>query len=193
MLLRSAGIVTIVLSLILSFAGVENVQKLYRLSWLVGGVTLLWLIFSNKWVDQKVQKIMRKLLNRWTDLEVRDYAGLLQLPGDYQLSELEIEEDDWVAEKTLDECTLMEEGVTVLGIYRPNGNYVGVPEGSTQIHAGDVLVLYGRSGVMRELDERKRGHSGDRAHDQAVVDQERQQQNQQRQEREYERERAEES
>jgi len=56
----------------------------------------------------------------------------------------------------------------VLGIHRANGDYVGVPCGKTRIHAEDRLVLYGPEQTMNELDVRRRGISGDQAHDRAV-------------------------
>jgi hypothetical protein len=171
MLLRSAGIVSIILSLILSFMGSGEGAKLTRLFWLVGGVLALWLLSMSKLVDGALKRIMQRSLKKWTDVDVRDYVGLLKLSGDYVIRELHIREGDWLAGKDLTACRLREEGVSIIGIYRSNGNYVGVPKGTTVIRPGDTLILYGRSDALHNLDTRETGTRGDREHDEAVSDQ----------------------
>ena len=46
---------------------------------------------------------------------------------------------------------LRKEGSMVLGITRENGNYLGAPDGDTQIRANDQLIFYGRSSAIRVL------------------------------------------
>ena len=45
-----------------------------------------------------------------------------------------------------------QEGMMVLGIYRSDGDYIGVPRGETEIYDKDTLVVYGRSKSLRELE-----------------------------------------
>lgn len=188
MLLRSAGIITILLSLILSFMGSAEEGKVARLFWLLGGVLMLWLLSLSHWVDEVLKRMMRSAVRRWTDLDVRDYIGLLKLSGDYVIRELRIDENDWLAGKPLRDCRLSQEGISVLGVYRLNGNYVGVPKASTEIHAGDTLVLYGRAEALQKLDRREKGGQGDREHDQAVGDHDQRMHQQDRQEKAFEEE-----
>lgn len=174
MVVRSAGLVTIIISLVLSFAGTgDGDGRLTRLMWLLGGVVVLWAVANSKPVHRGLRRVIRWGLRRWTDLEVRDYAGLLKLSGGYAVTELRIEEGDWLAGRTLGECRLTDEGVTVLGISRPDGDYVGVPQADTEIRAGDTLILYGRDDALEELDTRQADASGDRAHEKAKADQDR--------------------
>lgn len=49
---------------------------------------------------------------------------------------------------------LREEGITVLGVERPDATYLGSPTGKTCIHGGDTLVLYGSIEAIKELDRR---------------------------------------
>ena len=185
MILRSAGLVTIIVSLILSFVGpAAGTQKLLRLAWLGGGVLVLWLLARSRAVDRVVSRLIERALRRWTDLDVRDYASLLRLSGPYTVMELHVDEDDWLADKRLDQMRLLQEGVTVLGIRRPNGNYVGVPRGETLIRTGDQLVLYGPEQTLDELDERRRGATGDVAHDEAVAETQRPRHDEQRRDEE---------
>jgi hypothetical protein len=190
MIVRSAGVITIIISVILSFLGPEeNITKLLRLAWLVGGIVVLWLLTISRTVTEWIENIMERFLKRYTDLDVRDYLALLKLSGDYAVDEIHVDEDEWLAEKNLAECNLPEEGVTVLGINRSDGSYVGAPRGGTTIHAGDTVLLYGQSSVLQELDRRRTGGVGDAAHRKATEDEQQRMAEQNRQEAEHERKR----
>jgi len=193
MILRSAGLVTIVLSLILSFVGpAREARRLARLLWVVGGALTLLIVAHLPVVSAGLERLISWALNRWTDLDVRDYARLLKLSGPYTVTEMHVDESDWVEDKQLRQCNLAGEGVIVLGVQRSSGQYVGAPRGTTCIHAGDTLILYGRSDVLRELDQRRGGGAGDAAHERSVDDQQQHMARQEHQEREFERKRREE-
>lgn len=181
MILRSAGLVTVVISLILSFVGpAGDFRKLYRVLWIVGGVVLLVGLSHSRWVDPLLQRAVRWSLKRWTRLNVVDYTSMLRLRGDYMVTQVSIGPDDWLADRPLRDCDLSQEGVTVLGVVRPDGEYVGGPTGETEIHDGDTLIVYGRSELLHELDRREKGPEGDRAHRQAVSEEERRAERQRR-------------
>ncbi|MBD3162867.1 MAG: potassium transporter TrkA [Candidatus Latescibacteria bacterium] len=185
MVLRSAGIVTVLVSLILSF-GVESEGegRLVRLAWLAAGAGSLILLSRTGWIDRGMRRFIEKALRRWTDLDTRDYVDLLNLSGDYRVMEVGIEEGDWIAERKLHECDLPDEGVTVLGIYRSDGAYVGAPTEEAVAHVGDTLLLYGRARTLRELDRRQAGAGGEQAHEEAKAEQRREIQRQEARERE---------
>jgi hypothetical protein len=48
----------------------------------------------------------------------------------------------------------------VLGIERGGGVYLGLPRSTTQIQAGDTLILYGQTNDIYHLDERKQDVRG---------------------------------
>lgn len=171
MLLRSAGIVSILISLILSFAG-DNTQTeiLTRLTILVSGFLGLWLLVHVPVIDRLLGRGIQSLLRRFSDLDTRDYGSLLRLSGDYRVLELQVQEGDWIEGKTLKDCQLNEEGVRVLGVYRREGEYLGAPKGAAQLHRGDTVVLYGHSDRLVELDERRADAVGQSAHEKAVRD-----------------------
>jgi len=168
MIFRSAGMLTVLMSLILSFGGsADDVHKLTLLAWMTGGVLVLFLLSGSRWVDRGLSRALNWALRRWTDLDLRDYANLLELAGEYGIVELQVEESDWLAGRQLRQCELNSEGITVLGIRRAGGVYVGAPHGPTEIRAGDTLILYGRAEGLRELDNRRAGSAGNRAHTRA--------------------------
>jgi hypothetical protein len=172
MLLGNAGVVTAVSSLILSFVNLDGTGSLmWRIVLLVTGIVLLWTFASSRWVDQRISNLVSKALKRYTHLGIQDFAKLLHLAGDYQVTELQVRSGDWMAGKTLSELGLRNEGIMVLGVTRLDGRYIGAPDGGTAIHENDVLILYGRAGVLKDLDDRKPGFMGFVAHQQQVADQ----------------------
>ena len=172
MRLGNIGIVTIVASSVLTFVEAGSQRTLLlRFVLLVAGLAVLWLIARSNWVDRHLSRLINWALAKWTDLDVPDYASLLNLADDYRVAEMIVEERDWVANKPLGDLRLSHEGVLVLSIYRDDGDYVGTPVGETYIVAGDKLILYGRADHLLELSQRKRGAVGDMAHEEAIVEQ----------------------
>jgi hypothetical protein len=172
MILRSAGLVSILISLILSFAGTASKAELaHRLIWLVGGAGVLWGLVNVPVIDRLLSRGIAWALHRWTDLETRDYASLLKLSGDYTVMEMKVKRYDWLEGKRLSECRLEDEGLSIIGIYRKDGHYIGAPKGSTRVKDEDTLVIYGHTDRIRELDERCADTGGDDAHEEAVREQ----------------------
>ncbi len=181
--LRSAGLLTIVLSLILSFVGpAPDMQKLIRLLWIAGGIAGLWILSASRLGDRQLGRLIRWALRRWTDLDVRDYVDLLHLSGPYAVSQLHVRRGDWIEGRRLRQCRLRQEGLLVLGIQRGEGDYVGAPHGDTRIEAGDTLILYGRDETLEGIDRRRAGATGESAHAEAVGQQRRQMRRQHAQE-----------
>jgi NhaP-type Na+/H+ and K+/H+ antiporter len=190
MIIRSAGLVTIIISLILSLVGTGNDRTvILRLLWLLGGVLMIWFLAKSKVIDHYLNRIINWALNRWTDLDTRDYASLLRLSGQYRVMEIKIQEGDWLDGKSLKNCYLNEEGALILGITRDDNLYVGVPNKDTEIYAGDTLIIYGRSDQLQELDKRRADIKGDQSHDRAVDQQKLQMVEQDRKEAEHKRKR----
>jgi K+/H+ antiporter YhaU regulatory subunit KhtT len=173
MLLGNAGIVTAITSLILSFVGDgERSAMTWRILLLVAGLVLLWALASSQWIDQHLSRLIGWALNRYTKLEVRDFAKLLRLTGDYAINELQVQRGDWMADRSLQELRLRAEGVAVLGITRRDGAYIGAPDGTTILYPDDTLILYGRGKAIAKLDKRRKGAGGEEEHDQAIAEQE---------------------
>ena len=171
MLVGNAGIVTAMASLLLSFVSPGGADGMTVLGLLAGGVALIWWIASSEWVDARLSRLISWALVRWTSIDARDYAKLLHLHHDYGVTELLVRPGDWLANRELRETRLVGEGILVLGIECPGGEFIGAPNGTTEVRPGDRLVLYGRIGRIAEVDLRVTGNEGDRAHDRAVSEQ----------------------
>ncbi len=167
MLIGNAGIISAMATLMLTFVDRQEIGlegRMIRLGILFGSIILLWLIASSKWLDRKLYHLVSYALRKFTKLNVRDYAKLLNFHGDYEISELKVDEEDWLTGKTLTELSLREEGVNLISITRKNGEYIGIPEGNTEILDGDLLILYGKETTLEKLHDRKKGIHGDIAH-----------------------------
>jgi hypothetical protein len=169
MVLGNAGVISLLGTLVLSFAGAADQRgTLHRLAIMACGVLALVLAARSRWLDRNMRRIIRSALRRWTSLEVADYADLLQLANGYLVMELYVEAADWMAGGSLAELQLNQEGINVMAIRAADGRYVGTPLGSSTVEAGDRLLLYGRREALIELDTRRKGPEGDVQHDRAV-------------------------
>ncbi|HWG43911.1 MAG TPA: TrkA C-terminal domain-containing protein [Gemmataceae bacterium] len=165
MLVSNLGIATVAASLIMTFVNASQSDRWWlHLLVLAAGLGLLGLATSSNWADRHLSRLINWALRRYTRLEVRDYAALLQLSEGFGVLELHVQAGDWLAERTLSSLSLTEEGVLVLGVHRADGRYVGVPTGDTVIHASDTLVIYGPKERVIELDTRRHGITGGLAH-----------------------------
>jgi hypothetical protein len=168
MLLGNAGIITAISSLIMTFVNVDKGGSLtIKIVLLVAGLVALWAAATSKWVDQRLSRVISWALRRYTKLDVRDYASLLNLSGEYRVTEHQIRPEGWMANQTLSELKLRDEGILVLGITRESGKYIGAPNGSTKLLPNDRAVFYGRSSALDSLHERRKGVAGDLEHEEA--------------------------
>ena len=172
MLLGNAGFVTALSSLVLTFVGEEGSGSLVLKLALLGlGLFLLAVIAMSSWVDRHLSHLIDWALKRYTKLDVRDYASLMHLTGDYRLIELQVKRNDWLANKTLADAKLRDEGIVVLGIKRPDESFLGIPKGGRKISPDDTLILYGRVSALEELDTRQSDKVGEQEHTEAVEEQ----------------------
>ena len=173
MLLGNAGIVTAMSSLILTFVGDGSSTSLpLKVGLLIVGIAVLFSLANSHWVDHRLSNLISWALARYSSLDVKDYASLLQLTGDYRVTELHVEAHDWLACRQLQELGLRDEGILVLGMHRKDGTYLGAPRGPTKILPDDTLIVYGRIPSLEQLDQRRKGFLGDMEHHEAVAEQE---------------------
>ena len=169
MLVGNAGLVTIIATVVVGFAGEGDAGGvLARVGTLVSGLLLILLAARSRFIDRILSRLITAALRRFTRLELRDYVQLLDLASNYAVAELGVEADSWVAEHQLADLHLPAEGVLVLGIRRSDGTFIGAPRGHTAVHQHDTLVVYGFADVLEDLGTRKVGMEGDRAHIQHV-------------------------
>ena len=169
MLIGNAGIVTVMSSLILTFVLPDTLaSKLYGLIIVIVGVSLVYWAIKSEWVDRALSKMINKMLKKYTDLEVQDYAAVLHLKDHYRISEKKIGKDNWIANKTLRELSLRNEGITILGIDRLGHDYIGNPTGSFELLPDDLITIYGKEDRIKNLYERKKNYGAEMQHEKFV-------------------------
>lgn len=161
MLLGNAGIVSGVASLLLSFTNTSSLQSLVQIVAIVVFLLVLIRVSQSATVDRFLSRFIERALRRFTRLEIRDYAGLLRLTGDWIIGELLVEHDDWLCGRTIEDLQLTGEGVLVLGIERADRRYVGAPKGTARFHEGDTAILYGLRDTIARIDARERTEEGE--------------------------------
>jgi len=172
MLVGNAGLVSILASVVLSLENSNSSgDVLWRVLVAIAGLVVIGIMARSKRFERWMTKLIARFVHRFTDLELRDYHHLMQLSSDYAVTELLVREGEWLADKSLFDLELPEEGVLVLAVQRHNGDFVGAPRGPTIVHPGDTLVLYGRAPVLSNLDRRPASTEGDHAHEEAVAEQ----------------------
>ena len=174
MIAGNVGIVTGMSSLLLSFVDMGTGEAAWTsFGVLVAGLIALPAMASSAWVDRHVCRAISWALKRFIQLDARDYARLLHLREDYGVSDLLVQPGEWLAGRTLAEAGLEKEGILVLGIECPGGQFIGAPAQETEIRERDRLLLYGRTPQIAEIDLRRNDGEGERFHFAAVTERER--------------------
>ena len=164
MLVSGAGAVTVIGTLILSFAAVDSTSAgLQRAAVIILSLIGLLLLFRSRPVDRVLRRVIERILRRVTDFDVRDYAALLHLRGQWRVAQIPVEADDWIASSPLGELRLPDEGVAVLGVERAEGTWIGAPSEDLHLQVGDVVVLYGRQTMLEDIAARAHGDEGEQA------------------------------
>lgn len=154
--LGAIGVVSSIATLLLSFVGAGAATP-DRLLILGLGVLALLALARSRAFHRMLTPIIERLLARYATLELRDYADLLHLRGDYRIVEVDIQEHTWLADRAIGELDLAGEGVLILGVKRSGGDYVGAPPADLRLRPADLLVLYGRKHRLHELATRAPG------------------------------------
>lgn len=164
MRLGNVGLVTTIGSLVISFTDPATRQS--RLIVLVVVAVVLISLSKSRWFHSLLTPLLKWGLSRIGEFELRDYTGLLHLHGEYRVADLTVNAGSWLANERLGDLDLRAaEGVTILGIVREDGTYIGAPSGDDVLGPGDTIVAYGQEDRLRELTSRMAGD--DAAHQRA--------------------------
>lgn len=160
MLVGNVGLVTAVAALLGGFLEAGSGETLFRATLLLGGLATVYGLSRSGVVDRWMSRRIARLLDRFTDLDARDYAGLLRLARGYTIEEMVVPDDGWLTGKSLEDLRLRDEGVIVLGVTRKDGSFIGAPDPSTELNPGDQVVLYGQRDDITALASRPSGSHG---------------------------------
>lgn len=163
----SAGTITVITSLILSFVETED-RTPERLTIIVLGLVGLVALSRSGWFNRMLTPIIQRALSRSTPLVLRDYAALLHLREDFRVAELEVRRGGWLEGRKLADLDFPAEGLLVLGVVQPSGEYVGAPPADFVFSPGDTVVIYGREPQLEEISRRRSNDA--QAHEEAKAE-----------------------
>lgn len=185
MLIGNIGVISAVASLMLTFIGdeLESTDRLVRLGIISFFIIALWGLSKSKWLDKQLVKLIDSALNRFHNLRNIDYVSLLKLQDEYEITVINVQNDDWMANRKLDELQLTEEGINLIAIERKDGTYLGTPDATTKVKPGDNLTIYGKEENLKNLEQRKKDQEGEAEHQSAKEDHERNKKKQKKKDR----------
>jgi len=168
MLAGNIGFVSLIVTGVSSFGSDSSIPSISKLLLLVGVLGTLWIIGSSKWIDDKMFKLISWTLKRVSNLEAHDYHALLHLQEGYYVTTLQVDESDWLVGRTLGQLRLSDIGITILGIKRADGTFLGAPVGGAYIRRGDTLIVYGVRESIERLDRQRKDKDGWEKHQHIV-------------------------
>lgn len=145
MVLGNIGIVSVMATLILSMVLEGRSAPWMRLAVIAGGLGFLGFLATTRFIDRYVGRLVTWALNRWTELDGRDYSHLLHLAEGYGVTEVNIPVGGPLDGKPVGDGMFFDAHLVVLGVLREDGEYEGAPAKGHVLHAGDSVFLYGRS------------------------------------------------
>ena len=168
MLVGNIGLATVTATLIASLIQANSEPdikvQIFRFATLTLGLGTLWIIATNRWVEKQHNRIVSWALKTFTKLDVSDVVSIMNLQAGFSVVEISVDPDEWMNNKSLRDLKLTKEGILVLGIRRNDGTFLGAPRADARIVSGDILVMYGPTERIEELDHRKADRSGEEAH-----------------------------
>ena len=164
MLIGHVGFVAIMATGVLSFMHIKNDKGWISIIVFLVGLGFLLFLTLSKTTDKYLRKIIQKFFRKHTDFATKDYDNLLCLNGNFILAEIPVEKNDWLENKNLKDAKLDKEGVLVLGIRKPSGDYIGIAQPDTIFQLDDLITLYGHSEQLDAINKRSAGHKGEASH-----------------------------
>ncbi len=148
----NVGLTSALATVVVTFLQSEGWAQSLERALILGGVGVgLFVMTRLGFLVRLVDLMIEWSLRRMGMEPPPEYELLLRVEHGYGVMEFEVPDGHWLVGRTLGQMHLTRLGVTVLGIQRQDGAYIGSPHGDTMVLAGDVLTLYGREDRICEV------------------------------------------
>lgn len=139
MITGNFGLVSVFATLVMSLVITEGEADavIAQVSWLLGGLVLLWVLILNKRADRIICSFIGRILESTTFLGKRRYHRLLQVSDGYSVCEHPVGQLDHVEER------LKNLNLEVLVLKRADGDVMHEQLQAGGLEAGDSLVVFG--------------------------------------------------
>jgi hypothetical protein len=145
MIIGNMGFVTVFAALVVSLVQTDGEvgAVITQITWLVGGMALLWALILNSKADRFLCSSIGKILESTTFLGKRSFHRLLQLGDGYSVCEHKIAPGLLMADGKINYDAVSSLNFIPLAIHSPNGKQ-SIPAGTpTTMSADDTIVLFG--------------------------------------------------
>ncbi len=132
--------------------------------YILGTLLVLFVLSTMAIVRNSLTRLLEYALTRSGAVQVRDYEELLRVDKGFSISYLPVENQSWMAGKTLRQLRLTDEGVLVLNILRVGGVTLTTPGADTRLDPGDKLLCYGLEHDLAQLASRPADYKGESEH-----------------------------
>ncbi len=147
--LGNIGVISGLGSVVLTFQAADDGQHISKAGLLLGAIVFFWLLTRFKPIVRLIDWSIASTLARTGRVIAVDYDHLLRIKEGYYVSDVMVEAGSALIGRRLAECRPRRDGVVLLGIVREDGEYIGVPDGETEVSLGDQLIVYGRDTDVR--------------------------------------------
>lgn len=145
------GLTSALATLIVTFVQIETPGGMFKAGgWILGGLVGFVTLANLPIVKRVLDWGIRKSLEKAGVIHALDYELLLRVSSGYCISEVEVNGDCRLANRTLRESRPADMGVIVLGISR-GGDFIGTPGPEETILINDVITVYGHDDKIREI------------------------------------------
>ena len=145
MIIGNMGFVTVFAALVVSLVQTDGEvgAVITQITWLVGGMALLWALMLNSKADRFLCSSIGKILESTTFLGARSFHRLLQIGDGYSVCEHKIAPGLLMADGKINYDAVRFLNFIPLAIHSPNGKQ-SIPAGTpTTMSADDTIVLFG--------------------------------------------------
>ncbi len=167
-IIGNIGILSIIGSVVATLVNSDPEDVPGRMGLIVAVLIALYFVRRLRIINTVVDRIVRATLERSGVVRVLDYERLLGIRRGFSVSEVFIEPDSWLVDKTLMEAKLHDEGINVLAVLTRDGKYHATPNRDTRLRARQTIIAYGRDEAIHRLAARQGGESGHTEHEEAV-------------------------
>jgi len=142
-ILGNAGLITVIASLVGTFATASIVSVPIGILVAAGILILLWRIAVWRGWTEKFEKWLEHKLLKWKVFKEKRVIGIIEVDGDYVVGKVLTRKGCEFAGKKLGELNLSQKGLLVLAINR-SGRIIRPPKASNYIREGDILTVFGK-------------------------------------------------
>jgi hypothetical protein len=150
MISGNAGIVTVIATFVVSLRPAGFLRPSLNLVIVAASVFIFYRIVIHQKFAQGLTSKVREILRKTFHFEKAHIEEILQQADGYGVASVLIEKESRIAGLTLAQSSLKERDLIVLSIER-NEEVFPVPKAQSKIHAGDLLVCYGKLENLRGL------------------------------------------